>query len=155
MKFKEITLVNFMRYKGENTIRFATDDKKNVTAILGNNTVGKTTIAQAFRWGLYGEVITTNYTLKEKTILLNKEVIMEMGERGTGEVRVEITLMDKTKSGDREYKFVRRQSFKRPPTNPHSHDVVPVTDAKLTVQISENGIPQENGIIDDQNNKAN
>lgn len=24
MKFKEITLVNFMRYKGENTIRFAT-----------------------------------------------------------------------------------------------------------------------------------
>lgn len=49
MKFKEITLVNFMRYKGENTIRFSTDDKMNVTAILGNNTVGKTTIAQAFR----------------------------------------------------------------------------------------------------------
>lgn len=153
MKFKEITLVNFMRYKGENTIRFATDDKKNVTVILGNNTVGKTTIAQAFRWGLYGEVITTNYTLKEKTILLNKEVITEMGERGTGEVRVEITLMDKTKSGEREYKFVRRQSFKRPPTNPHSHDVVPVADEKLTVQISENGIPQENGIIDNQNNR--
>lgn len=153
MKFKEITLVNFMRYKGENTIRFATDDKKNVTAILGNNTVGKTTIAQAFRWGLYGEVITTNYTLKEKAILLNKEVIMEMGERGTGEVCVEITLIDQTQSGNREYKFVRRQSFKRPPTNPHSYDVVPVANAKLTVLISENGTPQENGVIDDQNNK--
>lgn len=137
MKFKEITLVNFMRYKGENTIRFSTDDKMNVTAILGNNTVGKTTIAQAFRWGLYGEVIATNYTVKEKTVLLNKEVIAEMGDRGTGE---------------REYKFVRRQSFKRPPTNPHSHDVVPVADAKLTVLISNNGVPQDKGAIDDKIN---
>jgi len=152
LKFKEITLVNFMRYKGENTIRFSTDDKMNVTAILGNNTVGKTTIAQAFRWGLYGEVITTNYTTKEKTVLLNKEIIAEMGERGTGEVRVEITLSDKVDTGEREYKFVRRQSFKRPPTNPHSHDVVPVADAKLTVLISNNGVPQDKGAIDDKIN---
>lgn len=152
MKFKEITLVNFMRYKGKNTIRFSTDDKMNVTAILGNNTVGKTTIAQAFRWGLYGEVITTNYTSKEKAVLLNKEVITEMGDRGTGEVRVEITLSDKVDTEEREYKFVRRQSFKRPPTNPHSHDVVPVADAKLTVLISNNGVPQDKGAIDDKIN---
>lgn len=152
MKFKEITLVDFMRYKGENTILFSMDDKKNVTAILGNNTVGKTTIVQAFRWGLYGEVITTNYTSKEQAVLLNKEVITEMGEHGIGEVRVEITMSDKIDSGEREYKFVRKQSFKRPPTNPYSHEVVPVADAKLTVQISENGIPQEKGVIDDKNN---
>lgn len=152
MKFKEITLVNFMRYKGKNTIRFSTDDRMNVTAILGNNTVGKTTIAQAFRWGLYGEVTTTNYTSKENAVLLNKEVIAEMGERGTGEVCVEIILSDKVGSSEREYKFVRRQSFKRPPTNPYSHDVVPVDNAKLTVQISENGVPQEKGVIDDKRN---
>lgn len=152
MKFKQITLVNFMRYKGENTVRFSTDDKMNVTAILGNNTVGKTTIAQAFRWGLYGEIITTNYTAKEKAVLLNKEVIAEMGERGTGEVRVEITLSDKVDEGEREYKFVRRQSFKRPPTNPYSYDIVPVADAKLTVLISINGVPQDKGVIDDKNN---
>ena len=91
MKFKQITFVNFMRYKGENTIRFSTDEKMNVTAVLGNNTVGKTTIAQAFRWGLYGKVISTNYVTKEKVVLLNKEVIAEMGERGTGEVSVEIS----------------------------------------------------------------
>lgn len=124
----------------------------NVTAILGNNTVGKTTIAQAFRWGLYGEVTTTNYTSKENAVLLNKEVIAEMGERGTGEVCVEIILSDKVGSSEREYKFVRRQSFKRPPTNPYSHDVVPVDNAKLTVQISENGVPQEKGVIDDKRN---
>lgn len=106
MKFKEITLVNFMRYKGENTIRFSTDDRMNVTAILGNNTVGKTTIAQAFRWGLYGEVISTNYETKEKAVLLNKEVIAEMGIKGTREVLVEITMSDKDDTNEFEYKFL-------------------------------------------------
>lgn len=152
MKFKEITLVNFMRYKGKNTIRFSTDDTRNVTAILGNNTVGKTTIAQAFRWGLYGEVITTNYASKEKAVLLNKEVIAEMGERGTDEVSVEIILSDKMEEGEREYKFVRRQNFRRPPTNPYSHDVVPAEEARLTVSISDNGVPTEKGVIDDKFN---
>jgi DNA sulfur modification protein DndD len=152
VKFKQITFVNFMRYKGENTIRFSTDEKMNVTAVLGNNTVGKTTIAQAFRWGLYGKVISTNYVTKEKVVLLNKEVIAEMGERGTGEVSVEITVSDQTTNGEREYKFVRKQSFKRPPSNPHSHDVVPVAEAKLTVLISDDGVPQEKGVIDDQYN---
>ena len=75
-----------------------------------------------------------------------------MGERGTGEVCVEIILSDKVGSSEREYKFVRRQSFKLPPTNPYSHDVVPVDNAKLTVQISENGVPQEKGVIDDKRN---
>lgn len=51
MKFKQIIFVNFMRYKGENTIRFSTDEKMNVTAVLGNNTVGKTTIARPFGGG--------------------------------------------------------------------------------------------------------
>ena len=50
-------MLNFMRYKGENEIEFSRDDKKNVTVVLGDNTVGKTTIAQAFRWALYGEII--------------------------------------------------------------------------------------------------
>ena len=152
MKFKEITLVNFMRYKGENTIRFSTDDRMNVTAILGNNTVGKTTIAQAFRWGLYGEVISTNYETKEKAVLLNKEVIAEMGIKGTREVLVEITMSDKDDTNEFEYKFVRKQSFKRPPTNPYSHDVVPVADAKLTMLIGKNGVPMEKGVVDDKIN---
>ena len=52
MKFKEIRLYNFMRYQGENSLLFSTDPEKNVTVILGDNTFGKTTIAQAFRWGL-------------------------------------------------------------------------------------------------------
>lgn len=45
MKFKSITMENFMRYKGVNTIEFSCDPGKNVTVVLGDNTVGKTTIA--------------------------------------------------------------------------------------------------------------
>mgnify|MGYP004525668231 CR=1 FL=1 len=153
MKFKQITLVNFMRYKGENTIKFSTDDKKNVTAILGNNTVGKTTIAQAFRWGLYEDMIPTNYSPNKKFILLNKEVIACMGEKGEGEVRVEITVVDKLPDGEREYKFIRKQIFKRPITNPYSHDVDPSGKARLSVTISENGVPIKDGVIDNNYNK--
>lgn len=57
MKFESITMENFMRYKGRNHIEFSCDDVKNVTVVLGDNTVGKTTIAQAFRWGLYGALM--------------------------------------------------------------------------------------------------
>ena len=58
MKFQSITMNNFMRYKGQNVIEFSCDEKRNVTVVLGDNTVGKTTIAQAFRWVLYGAVLT-------------------------------------------------------------------------------------------------
>ncbi len=50
MKFKKIIMTNFMRYKGKNELVFSCDNDKNVTIILGDNTFGKTTIAQAFRW---------------------------------------------------------------------------------------------------------
>lgn len=148
MKFKQITIVNFMRYKGENILRFSTDDKMNVTAILGNNTFGKTTIAQAFRWGLYGEVITTNYAKKEKAVLLNNEIIAELGINTPGEVRVEITVSDHVGEIEHEYKFIRRQSFKKTSPNPNNYDIAPISKARLTVQISKNGVPAEDGVID-------
>ena len=68
MKFVKLRMLNFMRYKGENEIEFSRDDKKNVTVVLGDNTVGKTTIAQAFRWALYGEIINTRYNIQIKTV---------------------------------------------------------------------------------------
>ena len=49
MKFKTLKMKNFMRYKGVNEIDFSCDEEHNVTVVLGDNTVGKTTIAQAFR----------------------------------------------------------------------------------------------------------
>ena len=48
MKFKSITMENFMRYKGVNTIEFSCDPGKNVTVVLGDNTVGKTQMTTSF-----------------------------------------------------------------------------------------------------------
>lgn len=149
MKFKQIALVNFMRYRGVNTLKFSTDDKMNVTAILGNNTFGKTTIAQAFRWGLYGEVTTTNYSKKEKAMLLSNEIIADLDINTPGEVRVEITVNDCVDNAEHEYKFIRKQYFKKTSPNPNNYDVVPISKARLSVLISINGVPSKEGSIDD------
>ena len=54
MLLKSLIMRNFLPYKGENIIFFATDRVKNVTVINGENTQGKTSILNAFRWVLYG-----------------------------------------------------------------------------------------------------
>lgn len=60
MKIRSIKLHNFMRYKGDNELFFSTDNEKNVTVVLGDNTFGKTTLAQGFRWALYEKLNDTS-----------------------------------------------------------------------------------------------
>lgn len=97
MKFESILLHNFMRYKGDNRIDFSCDDKKNVTIVLGDNTVGKTTLAQAFRFGLYGHILVENGKKESDYVLLNKDVIEFMNEKSHGTVGVEITILNRDK----------------------------------------------------------
>jgi DNA sulfur modification protein DndD len=56
MLIRSITLENFLPFKGKQEIHFSVDPVKNVTVIKGDNGAGKTSIAQAFEWCLYGEV---------------------------------------------------------------------------------------------------
>lgn len=109
MKFKSIKMKNFMRYEGDNELKFSCDPDSNVTVILGNNTFGKTTIAQAFRWGLYGEVINTQYDKSQSVNLLNNEVLesMDANSRKTVEVVIEVL------EGDIIYEFTRKAEFVR------------------------------------------
>lgn len=131
MKIEKIRLYNFMRYKGEMEINFSCDDEKNVTVILGDNTFGKTTIAQAFRWGLYGRVKTTNYTENIKDIvLLNREVISGMSYSKTETVRVEIFVWDNGKK----YEIVRSQEFRKNTSDENNYSVKP-EKANLLVRI--------------------
>lgn len=94
MKFERIVLNNFMRYKGENRIDFSCDDIKNVTVVLGDNTVGKTTLAQAFRFGLYGEILVEDGKKKEDYVLLNKDVIDMMDTNSQASVSVELVILN-------------------------------------------------------------
>ncbi len=48
-------MTNFRQFAGEQTLRFASDDQRNITVIFGANGAGKTTILNAFVWTLFGE----------------------------------------------------------------------------------------------------
>lgn len=109
MKIKSIKLHNFMRYKGDNELHFSTDDQKNVTVVLGDNTFGKTTLAQAFRWGLYESLNDTSYTKKKDLVLLNNEVAAELSCSRMRDVYVEIVIVN----DDEEIKFVRKANFNK------------------------------------------
>ena len=54
MIFEELTLTDFRQFAGIQSVKFATDPKKNITVIHGFNGSGKTTILNAFTWLLYG-----------------------------------------------------------------------------------------------------
>ena len=115
MKIKSIKLHNFMRYKGDNELHFSTDSEKNVTIVLGDNTFGKTTLAQAFRWALYESLNDTSYTKRKDIVLLNNEVAAELRGINTQDVYVEIVIENE----EEEVKFVRRAMFNKKTGNPN------------------------------------
>lgn len=121
MKFKTLKMKNFMRYKGVNEIKFSCDDEHNVTVILGDNTVGKTTIAQAFRWCLYGAIMVERGKKESDYELLNNDVLAALDVNARATVFVEITAIDNEKlytiHREVEYmrvypRFIARESFK-------------------------------------------
>lgn len=95
MKFRRIEITNFMRYQGKHEIEFSCDPEKNVTVVMGDNTFGKTTLAQAFRWGLYGEIIDTRYGKSKDIVLLNKDVVADMDDESPEEVSVLLEVEEK------------------------------------------------------------
>jgi len=101
MLLKYIRLVNFRQYLGDNKIEFSCDVDKNVTIILGKNTSGKTTLVQAFNWGLYGQA-------KFKTpMLLNENLSNTMTSGEKEKVIVEIGLIH----NNIDYKIERIQEY--------------------------------------------
>lgn len=131
MKFKSIKMSNFMRYEGENEIIFSCDSESNVTVVLGNNTFGKTTIAQAFRWGLYGEVINTKYDKSQTVNLLNNEVLESMDANSRQSVAVVIEVIDNQYT----YEFTRRAEFVRKFPKLESRQ----TNEKLYMRVNKDG----------------
>ncbi len=136
MKIKSIKLHNFMRYKGDNELKFSTDEEKNVTVVLGDNTFGKTTLAQAFRWGLYETFNDTSYTKKKDIVLLNNEVIAEMKSSSVEDVYVEIIVQN----DEEEIKFVRKAMFNRKSGDLNDMSVKQIGATQLTMQRLEDGI---------------
>lgn len=131
MKIKSIKLHNFMRYKGDNELRFSTDKKKNVTIVLGDNTFGKTTLAQAFRWALYETLNDTSYTKRKDVVLLNNEVAAALKGSATTDVYVEIIVENE----EEEIKFVRKALFNKKSGNSNEISVKQIGPTQLTMQV--------------------
>ena len=110
MKFERLVMHNFMRYKGRNELEFSCDKQRNVTVVLGDNTVGKTTIAQAFRFGLYGEIQIENGKAKGDYQLLNSDVMLAMDSNARESVFVEIVISNDEKRYQvhREIAYIRK-----------------------------------------------
>jgi len=103
MLLTSLKLKDFRQFKGEQTIAFATDKQKNVTIILGENGSGKTSLAQAFTWCLYGK---TDF---EDPILLCKSTSQAMLPGQEESVFAELKL---THSGT-EYTITSMQCYKK------------------------------------------
>lgn len=85
MIIKSITLKNFRQYQ-DAKIEFSTDPEKNITIIMGDNGTGKTTLAQAFQWALYG---TTEFQISEVINRIARET-MTLGQTKHVSVTLEI-----------------------------------------------------------------
>lgn len=107
MIIKNITLKNFRQYKNT-AIEFATDGDKNITVVMGDNGTGKTTLAQAFQWALYGE---TRFQIQEIINRIVREQ-MTMGQPKTVSVSIDIFYNDKDYSIKRSVTYKKNSQMK-------------------------------------------
>ena len=54
MIIKSLTLHDFRQFRGTQSIEFSTDPDRKTTLVIAENTTGKTTILESFRWIFYG-----------------------------------------------------------------------------------------------------
>ncbi len=101
MLLKSITLTDFRNFKGVQSIEFAVDSCKNVTIIMGENNSGKTTLAQAFTWCLYG---TTDFLDPN---VMSKSALQDMKSHETKKTSVKIQLQHKNMV----YDILREQEY--------------------------------------------
>lgn len=124
MLLKTINIENFRQFKGNTELKFSTDPVKNVSIILGGNGSGKTSLAQAFTWALYG---ITDFN---DSVMLNKAIVMSMIPGATDYVRVEVQLIHNKK----DYIIRRVQQYRK------KHDgSVQSSPADFVIAIKEKG----------------
>jgi DNA sulfur modification protein DndD len=103
MLIESITVENFLPFQGKQTVEFSTDSNRNVTLIMGNNGSGKTSLAQAFEWCLYG------LAPKESTSVINAFVRDHISSGSYMYASVEIVLVKDSVT----YTITRRQKYSR------------------------------------------
>lgn len=108
MIFESIKLQNFRQYKEPVAIDFSNPENsgKNITLIIADNGVGKTTLLQAFRYCLYGQN-SKFLNLPGARELINNKLEKEMNELDKETMTVELSF----KHGNKKYIAKRTQKF--------------------------------------------
>ncbi|MBN1009090.1 hypothetical protein [Amphritea pacifica] len=104
MKLKELTINNFMPYKGEQKVIFPQHETQNVMLLFGDNMRGKTSFLNALRWGFYGNAVGRHLREIPRLNLVN----MDAAAMGDWEMSVVLRFAD----GENEYEL-RRQITKK------------------------------------------
>ena len=103
MLIRSITVEDFLPFQGKQRVDFSTDKDRNVTLVMGNNGAGKTSLAQAFEWCLYGKAP------KDVTRVINAYVLERVAPGSSHYASVEIEL---EKDG-KVYFVTRKQEYSR------------------------------------------
>lgn len=108
MYIRAITVENFLPFQGKQHIDFSVDKERNVTLVMGNNGAGKTSLAQAFEWCLYGTVP------KESPQVINAYVKDHItpGSYRYAAVEIELEKDGKIYSIARKQRYSRRENGK-------------------------------------------
>src|SRR5205814_1066733 len=84
-----LTLSNFRQFTGEgNALQFSKRRDKNVTMIFGANGAGKSTVLNAFTWGLFGET-TPSFENPERLVNDSALISARVGELVSATVVIE------------------------------------------------------------------
>lgn len=100
MLLKKLKMKNFRQFRDE-VVSFSTDQIRNVTVIMGENGTGKTTLAQAFTWCLYGD---TDFDDKSMLCKVTAQAMLPNSEEI---VRVELELIH----NGIDYTIIREQRY--------------------------------------------
>jgi DNA sulfur modification protein DndD len=113
MKFIEISINNFMPYKGHQKVTFPTDAHRNVMILHGDNMRGKTSFLNAIRWCLYGKA----YTRHKPNIDLHNLFNIEASQEGANSFSVSLVF----EAAGNKYELTRlvekKQHITRPTRN--------------------------------------
>lgn len=124
LHFMRMTMRNFGPYKGEQVIDFT--NKPGVTIFWGNNGRGKTTLLNAFRYGLFGIIQRRNGILRNFHEMENTEAAAE-GHYGFA------VILDMINNEDI-YKLTRQYSLRKGVTIPSGEE-----DYQRSVFLEKNG----------------
>lgn len=124
LHFRKMTLRDFGPYKGEQVIDFS--EQSGVTIFWGNNGRGKTTLLNAFRYGLFGVVQRRNGILKNLSEMCNAEAVIE-GRYGFS------VILDMTNNGDT-YRLTRQLALRPGVVKPAGEE-----DYEKVLSLNKNG----------------